>query len=80
MPDHRARRRGIEPQSPRARRGERQRDVHVAAAMWVVVDADAVEAGVLAPRDEVGHARQRGADGNAQVDLQRSTLGAPRAN
>jgi hypothetical protein len=35
----------------------------------MVVDAHAVEAGVLATRDDIGHLRNAASDGNADVDL-----------
>src|SRR3990172_851205 len=48
MADDGARGRGVEAKTPGALGGQRQRDVYVAPAPRVIVDADSVEAGVLA--------------------------------
>ena len=67
MPDDRARGRGIEPDPARPLRGEREDQIRVAPAVGMVVDADAVEAGVLAARDDVRDRGDRPPDGNPEV-------------
>ena len=47
-----------------------QGHVRVAPARWVVVDADAVEAGRLAARDDVGQLGQRPANRHPQADAE----------
>ena len=74
MPHHRARGHRKEAETPGPQGGQGQRQVRVAAAVRVVVDADAVEAGVLAPRDEVGDVGQGASDRHADVNLHRSIL------
>src|SRR5216684_2611709 len=70
MPDDGARRGREQPQAARRLGRERQRQVDVAAARGMVVDADAVEAGVLAAGDERGQLGQGPAHRDAEVDAQ----------
>src|SRR5216684_3465080 len=70
MPDDGARRGREQPQAARRLGRKRQRQVDVAAARGMVVDADAVEAGVLAAGDERGQLGQGPAHRDAEVDAQ----------
>ncbi|HEV8143655.1 MAG TPA: hypothetical protein VGQ77_12390 [Methylomirabilota bacterium] len=69
MAHRRAGRRRIQGDPSRAKRGERERHEDVASAVRMVVDADAVEPGVLRPRDDIRHIAQRPPDGHAQINL-----------
>jgi hypothetical protein len=83
MPHDGARRRRVEPGDARALGGDGEGHVHIAAAVRVVVHADPVEAGVLAPRDKIRGLQYRQPDRHADVDLQRRSaarLGACHAN
>ena len=64
-----ARRRRIEPDPVRPLGGERQGEVDVPAHVGMIVNADPVEAGVLAARDEAGDLPDRAPDGHPDVDL-----------
>ena len=64
-----ARRRRVEPGDARALGGDGEGHVHVAPAVRVVVHADAVEAGVLAPRDEIRGLQYRQPHRHADIDL-----------
>ena len=74
MADDGARRRGIQPDPPRPLGGQREDQIGVAPAVGMVVDAHAVEAGVLAARDDVGYLRNAAPDGNPDVDLHAPAL------
>ena len=69
--DGRARGRRVETDAARTLGGQRQDDIGVARAVRMVVDADAVEAGVLAPRDEIDDRGNRATDRHADVEPHR---------
>ena len=71
MPNHGARCRREQSQTLRRLRRQRQREVCIAAAGRMVVNADAIEAGVLAAGDERRNFGQGAADGDAYGDAKR---------
>ncbi len=77
MANDRARGRRVEPDPPRPLRSQREDQVRVPPAVGMVVDADSVEARVLAPRDDVRHLGDGPSDGNPDVYLHGPRPGVP---